>query len=287
MTFDTLISADEAAAHLADPGWVFVDCRFVLGQAEQGRAAYLDRHIAGAVYAHLDEDLSGPVIPGKTGRHPLPAEEDFEATVARLGIDPESQVVAYDERSGDMAAARLWWLLKWAGHDSVAVLSGGFSAWTALDLPCASGVEEHPPSRFVGRFREAMAASTEEVLASLGDRVLIDSRASNRYRGENEVIDPVAGHIPGAYSLPVAGNVSPDGTFLDAGPLRARFEAVPGADDPHATIFYCGSGVTAAHGVLAYAHAGLGPGLPKLYAGSWSEWITDPARPVETGERPE
>jgi thiosulfate/3-mercaptopyruvate sulfurtransferase len=276
MTFSTLISVADAAAHLDDPAWLFVDCRFVLGQPGAGRTAYLAGHLAGAVYADLDEDLSGPVVPGETGRHPLPEQDRFAATATWLGVGPDTQVVAYDDGSGALAAARLWWLLNWAGHDAVAVLDGGFTAWRDAGLPCVTGPQERPPGAFTGRFRNELAVGATE----LAGRTVVDSRAADRYRGENETIDPVAGHIPGARSLPFAGNLGPNGLFLGPAELRERFAAVAGADGP--PVFYCGSGVTAAQNVLAYTHAGLG--MPALYPGSWSEWITDPARPVETGD---
>ncbi len=221
MTFTTLISVPEAAAHQDDPTWLFVDCRSVLGQPGAGRAAYLAEHIAGAVFADLDEDLSGPVEPGRTGRHPLPRPDRFAATATWLGIGTDTQVVAYDAGSGALAAARLWWLLKWAGHDAVAVLDGGFAAWQDAGLPCVAGPQERPPGDFVGRFQAGLVAGAED----LAGRTVVDSRAADRYRGENETIDPVAGHIPGARSLPFAGNVGPDGRLLSPEELRKRFAA--------------------------------------------------------------
>ncbi len=271
MAFSTIITPSEAAPFVGDTGWLFVDCRAVLGQPDAGRAAYQREHLAGAVFADLDTDLSAPVVPGVTGRHPLPGEEEFEATAGRLGIGPETQVVAYDERDGSMAAARLWWLLHWSGHDTVAVLDGGLDSWRAAGLPLAGGIEQRPSTVFTGRFREAMAVGAD----GLEERTLVDARAADRFRGENETVDPVAGHIPGAVSLPFAGNVGADGRFLAPAALAERYA---GLTEP---VFYCGSGVTAAHSVLAYAHAGLGTAA--LYPGSWSEWITDPSRPVETG----
>jgi thiosulfate/3-mercaptopyruvate sulfurtransferase len=292
MTVSTLIRATSAAAHLDDPGWVFVDCRFTLGQPDAGRTAYRTEHLPGAVYADLDRDLSGPITPGRTGRHPLPAPDALVATLSRLGIDAGTQVVTYDERTGGMAAARLWWLLRWAGHDAVAVLDGGLAAWRDAGLPTSAEPVEPTPRTFTPRFRDGLTATADDLLRALGtDRyLLLDARAADRYRGENETVDPVAGHIPGAASTPYTENLTPDGTFRDPADLRAQFAAAtpaapadPGVDPAPAdrTVTYCGSGVTAAHTVLAYAHAGLG--LPRLYAGSWSEWITDPARPVATG----
>lgn len=284
MKYTTLIDAHDAIAHLQDPDWAFIDCRFVLGAPEKGREAYHALHLPGAVFADLEEDLSGAVDRGRTGRHPLPSEADFEATMSRLGVDGQTQVVAYDEGSGALAAARLWWLLKWAGHDDVAVLNGGLTQWSAQGYPCAPGSEQRLPRHFIGRYRPAMAVSAQDVLSSLtseGD-VFVDSRTRDRYRGENETIDPIAGHIPGAISLPYVENLTPDGLFLEPRQLHVRFEALSQRTSPQSTVFYCGSGVTAAHNILAYAHAGLG--IPKLYVGSWSEWITDRTRPVATGE---
>lgn len=272
MPYTTLIGVAEAVPHRDDPDWLFVDCRHALGQPDAGRAAYRAAHVAGAVFADLDTDLSGPVVPGRTGRHPLPAEAAFEATAGRLGIGPGTQVVAYDASSGAMAAARLWWLLRWAGHDAVAVLDGGLAAWTAAGLPVASGDEERPPAAFTGRFGRMPVATTDELPDG---RILVDARAADRFRGENETVDPVAGHIPGARSLPYAGNVTSAGTFETPATLRQRFAELGSGEK----VFYCGSGVTAAHHVLAHEHAGLGAAA--LYPGSWSEWITDEDRPVE------
>jgi thiosulfate/3-mercaptopyruvate sulfurtransferase len=270
MSYQTLISADDAAKHLGDRGWVFVDCRFTLGDPDAGRRDYAGAHLPGAVFADLDRDLSGPIVPGRTGRHPLPAEDEFERTMSRLGIGPGSQVVAYDAGPGAMAAARLWWLLTWAGHDLVAVLDGGLARWGATGHPTTRGHDpgSEPPEPFRATYRPGLVATADE----LTGRTLVDVRAADRFRGENETIDPVPGHIPGALSVPFAGNVAPDGTLLAPAELRRRYGAI---DDP---VFYCGSGVSAAHSVLAYRHAGLG--MPQLYPGSWSEWITDPARPV-------
>ena len=281
MSFSTLISVTEAGSHLSDPRWVFVDCRFVLGRPSEGYERYLASHISGAVYADLESDLSGPVEAGVSGRHPLPDEAAFSATMSRLGIDSSIQVVAYDESSGAMAAARLWWLLRWAGHESVAVLDGGFAAWQREGLPSGNGLEAVAPRTFTGNFRPELVASGRQVRALIGNGgVVVDSRTSDRYRGENETIDRVAGHIPTARSIPYPGNVDSDGRFLPERQLAARFSELPGEATEEA-VFYCGSGVTAAHNILAIAH--VRAQFPKLYAGSWSEWINDPANPIASG----
>lgn len=280
MVHTTLISAHELVHHLHDPGWTVVDCRFSLDDTERGRRDYQQAHIPGAVYAHLDEDLSGPVIPGRTGRHPLPDVDTFARTLCAWGIGPGVQVVAYDD-SGGAIAARLWWMLRWLGHDAVAVLDGGWPCWQEEGYPTRSGVETRPPRTFVPNPRPEMILTTAEVLAHLHDPDwrLLDARAPERYRGEVEPIDPVAGRIPGALSAPYADNLGPNGRFLPPEALRARFHALVGNVPPERVACYCGSGVTAAHDLLAMAHAGLG--LPRLYVGSWSEWITDPGRPIE------
>lgn len=270
------------AAHLGDPAWAVVDCRFRLAEPAWGRRAYAAGHLPGAVYAHLDDDLSGPVVKGRTGRHPLPTPEAAARTFGAWGIGEGVQVVAYDDAGGAIAA-RLWWMLRWLGHDAVAVLDGGLPAWQRAGLPLRAGVEERPARRFVPHVRPHLVADAAAVEA-LGGRAgtcLLDAREGARYRGEHEPIDPVAGHVPGARSAPFAENLDADGRFLPPEALRARFAPLlAGADAEHAVV-YCGSGVTAAHDVLALAHAGLGEA--RLYAGSWSEWITDPSRPVATG----
>lgn len=282
MSFTTLIDGATLAAHLDDPAWAIVDCRFTLDQPARGRQAYLQAHIPGAVYAHLDEDLSGPIVPGRTGRHPLPSVEDAARTFGEWGIDEQTQVIAYDDAGGAFAA-RLWWLLRWLGHDAVAVLDGGWPRWLAEGRPTRSGVEQRAPRRFVPRPRPALVVSAEELLRQLHNAhvPIIDARAPERYRGEVEPIDAVAGHIPGARNAPYSANLAPDGRFLPPAQLAEHWRAVLGTAPAEQAILYCGSGVTAAHNALALAHAGLG--MPRLYAGSWSEWITDATRPVERG----
>ncbi len=281
--YQTLITADELATKLSAPDWAIVDCRFSLRESERGRHEYDQARIPGAVYAHLDEDLSGHIVPGKTGRHPLPSVDALAQTLSNWGIDASVQVVAYDDRDGSMAAARLWWLLRWLGHDAVAVLDGGWQQWQRAGYPVASGVESRARRVFTPHVREEWAATAEEVLATLDEPALhlVDVRSGERYRGEQEPLDPVAGHIPGAVNLPYIEMLAADGRFLPAEELRARFQTLLGDTPPEQTIFYCGSGVTAAQALLAFAHAGLGDG--RLYAGSWSEWITNPNRPTATG----
>jgi len=281
--FTTLVSTAELSQHLTDPDWAIVDCRFTLTETERGRRDYRQAHIPGALYAHVDEDLSGPIVRGKTGRHPLPDVDVMAHRLSRWGIDSSVQVVAYDDTGGSMAA-RLWWLLRWLGHDAVAVLDGGFPKWQREGREVRGGAESRPPRVFIPNPRSDMFVSTLDVLAALKDagRRLLDSRTADRYRGENETIDPVAGHIPGAICAPYPDNLDADGAFKSQAELRARFQALLGDAPAESAVFYCGSGVTAAHNILAMKHAGLGGA--RLYAGSWSEWITDPARPIRTGE---
>jgi thiosulfate/3-mercaptopyruvate sulfurtransferase len=283
MTYETIIDFTAASEHYDDPDWVFVDCRFDIKDTERGEREYRQAHISGAVYAHLDRDLSGPVVKGRTGRHPLPAPEVFALTIGRLGIGPRTRVVAYDESTGASAAARFWWMLKWAGHDAVAVLDGGFKKWCAEGLSYSTGAETKVKRESGAAFKPEMARNAFEVglLLSQPAWVVLDARAADRYRGDNETVDPVAGHITGALSAPYMSNLNPDGTFRTRGEIAAGLEKIlAGRDAAHAVV-YCGSGVTAAHLALAFAYAGKG--LPILYPGSWSEWITDPSRPITRG----
>jgi thiosulfate/3-mercaptopyruvate sulfurtransferase len=275
----TLISTSELADHLDESDWVVVDCRFSLDDTGRGRGDYLRAHVPGAVYAHLDEDLSGPIMPGETGRHPLPAVDVIAKKLGQWGIEAGVQVVAYDDNTGGVAA-RLWWMLRWLGHDSVAVLNGGWRQWSDEGRPARAGEEQSEPRIFTPHPRPEMVVDASAVLAmgTNPTQRLVDSRSRERYRGEQELIDPVAGHIPGAVCAPYMDNLDADGRFRPTEELRARFEAVLGELEPAQAVFYCGSGVTAAHNLLAMAHAGLE--IARLYAGSWSEWITDPQRPV-------
>lgn len=277
----TLISAQALAARLsAGTPTVVLDARFDLGQPAAGRADFAAGHVPGARYAHLDEDLSG-VRNGTNGRHPLPARGAFAAWAGAQGITPGAQVVAYDDQGGAYAA-RLWWLLRWLGHDAVAVLDGGYSAWRA-----AGGAVDaaQPPAPAAAAAYPATAEpamptlDAAALLARLGRVRLVDARAGERFRGEVEPLDPVAGHIPGATLRCFKDNLQADGRFKPAEALRAEFAAwgSPAADVVH----QCGSGVTACHNLLAMAHAGLEGS--RLYPGSWSEWCADPARPVARG----
>jgi thiosulfate/3-mercaptopyruvate sulfurtransferase len=281
MVYTTLISTAELSQHLADLNWAIIDCRFALADIEQGRRNYHAAHIAGAVYAHLDHDLSGPVIAGRTGRHPLPAVESFAQTLSNWGIDNQVQVVAYDDAGGAMAA-RLWWMLRWLGHEAVAVLDGGWPAWRSAGGAERSDIETRPARTFRPNPQPHLLAEVDEVERIRTDPAfhLIDSRGADRYRGENETIDPVAGHIPGAVSAPFAHNLGEEAHFQSQAALKTRFQDLLGDTPPENAVFYCGSGVTAAHNLLAMAQAGLGDG--RLYAGSWSEWIANPERPVAT-----
>ncbi|MBK7779231.1 MAG: sulfurtransferase [Ardenticatenia bacterium] len=278
----TLIGSQDLARHLDDPLWRVVDCRFSLLDPPRGRADHARGHVPGAVYADLDADLSAPVQPGRTGRHPLPDVARLAERLGGWGIDEATQVVAYDDGSGGIAA-RLWWLLRWLGHEAVAVLDGGWAAWTAEGLPVDDRVPSPSRRRFHPAPRSELVLQAAEAArwATDGRHCLLDAREAIRYRGEAEPIDAVAGHIPGALSAPYLDNLGPDGRWLPAAALARRYAGILG---PHAAAdcaVYCGSGVTAAHDVLAMVHAGLGE--PRLYAGSWSEWITDPARKVATG----
>ena len=281
MSYSTTISVTELASHLDDPNWAIIDSRFKLAEPEQAQMDYVVSHITGAVYAHLNRDLSGPIIKGVTGRHPLPSVKHITSVFSNFGIDEHVQVVAYDDQGGALAAARVWWLLRWLGHEAVAVLDGGWQAWVAQNLPMKCGVETREPRQFSPHPRDEIIVTAQDVDKMRNDPAfrVLDARSAERYRGENETIDPVAGHIPGAISAPYAGNLNPDGTFRADDRICARYKRLIGDVHIEHVVCYCGSGVTAAHDVLAMVKAGLGE--PRLYAGSYSDWITDPQRPVE------
>jgi thiosulfate/3-mercaptopyruvate sulfurtransferase len=281
--YTTLISGYDLASNMFNPDWVIVDVRFTLGESQRGWQDYQRGHIPGAVYAHLEKDLCAAPEPGITGRHPLPSIEFLASKFSEWGIDSSVQVVAYDDSPGIglSTAPRLWWTLKWLGHASVAVLDGGWTHWQALRLPVEMGDVPNASRRFVASVRSELLVNSKDVeQLRLNPRYLIfDSRSAERYRGENETIDPVAGHIPGAISAPYLDNIHSSGLFLSKQELHARFTELLGGVPATGAVFYCGSGVTAANNLLALAHAGLGEG--RLYPGSWSEWITDPNRPTD------
>lgn len=281
MTYTTTINATELADHLGNPDWAIIDSRFKLAEPEQGGLDYESAHIPGAVYAHVDHDLSSPVIKGVTGRHPLPSVQTIAETFSRFGIDSGVQVVAYDDQGGALAAARVWWLLRWLGHEAVAILDGGWQAWVKAGYPVRGGIEIRPTRKFIPYPHNELIISTAEVDRMRKDPAyrVLDARSADRYRGENETIDPVAGHIPGAISAPYASNLNLDGTFKSDEDIAAMYKRLIDAVPINQVVCYCGSGVTAAHDVLAMVKGGLGEA--RLYAGSYSEWITDPKRPVE------
>lgn len=279
----TLVPAEALAAALDRRDLAIVDARFSLGDPEAGEAAHRAAHLPGAGYAHLDRDLSDLSKPATHGRHPLPEPAAFAATLARLGIAPDTQGVVYDAGDGAMAAARLWWLLRLAGHSRVAVLDGGFARWQALGLPLESGpvADCGAPMRAIA-FDTAQIAGSDEVQARLGEAPgwLLDARAPERFRGEVEPLDPVAGHIPGARNRPYARSLR-DGVFLPAAELRDSFDALIGATPPARVVLQCGSGVTAAHLLLGMEHAGLHGA--RVYAPSWSGWVSGAGRAVAVG----
>ncbi|MDB6085657.1 MAG: rhodanese-like domain protein [Gammaproteobacteria bacterium] len=299
MAFTTLIdvpslhelrhaAAADPAGSPAARGPVLLDCRFDLGAPDAGRQAYWAAHIPGAHYADLNRDLAGPVT-ADSGRHPLPSPTALLSFFASLGIGRDTQVVAYDDANGAMAA-RAWWLLRWLGHDRVAVLDGGFNAWLASGGHVEAGAAQTgiagEAARLAAEPRLGAVMDTTGVLHTMEDpaRLLVDARAPERFAGTVEPIDPIAGHVPGAVNHPFTSNLGPEGRFLAAEELRRRWLHRLGATDPANVILMCGSGVTACHNLLAMEVAGLPGAL--LYAGSWSEWIRDPKRPVARGIEP-
>jgi thiosulfate/3-mercaptopyruvate sulfurtransferase len=281
--YTTLITASELAARIDDPKIVIVDCRHDLMNLAAGADGYAIGHIPNAVFADMETALSGAKVGADgrfRGRHPLPERTALLQTLRGWGVDDDTQVVAYDAHGG-MFAARLWWLLRWLGHPAVAVLDGGLAAWQSLALAMTTVVPAGRRGAIEEHASLAPTVAAADVLANLGSSRLtvIDARAPDRFRGENETIDPVGGHIPGAKNRFFKDNLQPDGRFKDAGQLKADFGAL--VADPANAVMQCGSGVTACHNLLALEVAGL-PGAA-LYPGSWSEWCADPARPVATG----
>lgn len=282
-TYDTLISAEQlAAAQQAGTPLLVLDCSFELTNHDAGKAAYAAGHVPGAHYLHLEHALSAAKT-GKNGRHPLPTREVFATTLAALGVNDNTQVVAYDN-AGGMYAARLWWMLRWAGHRAVAVLDGGIAAWKAAGQPVSTDVPAAlPAGNFSLKAPLVATLSYEDVKANIDtrQRLVLDARAPDRFRGENETMDPIGGHIPGAKNRLFKDNLGADGRFKPADQLRSEFNAITG-DRPAAEIVnQCGSGVTACHNLLAMEVAGLQGAA--LYPGSWSEWSAQPGAPIATG----
>ena len=279
--YTTLISTDDVSTHF-DGTWAIIDCRFDLQHPNWGRDQYLLSHIPGAVYAHLSDDMSAPLT-GLNGRHPWPSIQAMTATFSRLGIANDTQAVVYDQDSG-MYASRLWWMLRYMGHQAVAVLDGGWARWSREGRSTRSGNETRPATSFAARVRPELIVGIDRVAAAVSDpgTLLVDARAPERFEGVSESLDRVAGHIPGAINRFFKRNVGAEGTFLPPDQLRNELTQTLGAHAPDRTIMYCGSGVTACHNLLALEHAGL-PGA-RLYPGSWSEWCADPERPVATGK---
>jgi len=278
MVFTTLVDTATVAAHLDDSNWVVFDCRFDLTKPGAGQRAYAEAHIPGARYAHLDNDLSSPVT-ANSGRHPLPDAEVLAAKLGCWGVGRRTQVVAYDGGAGAVAA-RLWWLLRWLGHEAVAVLDGGLSKWQKEQRPLTSESPTITPTVFKATVDDSLWVQTPlvERLIAEGSDLLVDARAAPRFQGAREPIDTVAGHIPGAINRPFDNNVDAHGCFLPNDVLRGQFQELLQGKEPVQVINMCGSGVTACHNILAMERAGL-PGA-KLYVGSWSEWIRDSRRPV-------
>ncbi|MBL0142547.1 MAG: sulfurtransferase [Betaproteobacteria bacterium] len=283
MKAELLVSTQTLAAHLDDPEWIVFDTRFDLANTEKGRDAWKEAHIPGAYFMHLDEDLAGART-GRNGRHPLPAIEAFALRMNRCGVAPGRQVVIYDDGGGSFAV-RLWWMLRWLGHDRVALLDGAFAAWKREGRPLDAAV----PAPREGRFEPVPApgalvdaSAVAKGLQGAG-MVLVDARAATRFLGENETLDPVAGHIPGAINRFWQHNLGYGGRFLSAEELRAEFLEELGDVPPSTVVHNCGSGVTACHNLFAMELAGLTGS--RLYPGSWSEWCADPSRPVATGAK--
>ncbi|MFI4888533.1 MAG: sulfurtransferase [Burkholderiales bacterium] len=277
-----MIGTAELARHLGDPALVIVDVRHDLAQPERfSEDAYAKAHVPGAFFVHLDRDLSA-LKTGRNGRHPLPTPEAAAAVFGRLGIDASRQVVAYDQGDG-LFASRAWWMLRWLGHDKAAVLDGGFAKWLREGRPVSAEAPVAKPAKFVPiRVRPTVNAAGVAASLPRHDLLLLDARAAERYRGDVEPIDAIAGHIPGALNRPYARNLAADATFRPARELRSEFDGMlhgRGADD---VVHYCGSGVSACHNLLAMAIAGYP--LTRLYPGSWSEWSADPERPVAKGQ---
>lgn len=276
----TLIDAAGLAEHIGAGDVVVLDCRFSLADTDEGFEQYKKSHLPGAHYVHLDNDLSSAIVEGTSGRHPLPTQEAFIQQLRSWGVNDNTQVFVYDDAGGAIAA-RAWWLCLWVGHQACAVLNGGFKAWLNQQLPLST----EQPAALAGnatiRPTLTQLIQADQVLDK--DRVLLDARAPERYSGEVEPLDKLAGHIPTALNLPFTDNLDNNGSFISADKLKTRFDSVLDQHSVNDVTHYCGSGVTAAHNILAMMHAGIG--MSTLYAGSWSEWVQDPSRPTASDQQ--
>lgn len=280
MSYTTLVDAATLRANLDNPSWLVVDVRHQLADTGYGERVYGEAHVPGAVFLHCDRDLSGAMT-GRNGRHPLPERQALVDCLGEIGIGPTTQVVVYDDAQG-MIAGRLWWLLRWLGHERVALLDGGWQAWLAAAGPVTAVLPNLQPTRFIVHAgRDPVGADYLLAHLETPGLHLIDARAPDRFRGENETLDPVGGHIPGAANRFFRDNLQADGRFKPAAELRAEWLAVLAGAGAEAVVHSCGSGVSACHNLLAMEIADL-PGS-RLYAGSWSEWCADPGRPVARG----
>ena len=281
--YNTLISAEDLLNISENQHTRILDCRFRLGDTNAGRKMFAEGHIPGAQYIHLDDDLSGPIISGQTGRHPLPSIAQATDLWSRLGIDETVQVVVYDDVGGAIAA-RAWWMLRWLGHENVAVLNGGLAAWISLGGTLQQEIMTVSFREFKANEQKGWIVNVEELeqLRQNTQWAIVDSRTPERYRGEKEPIDPIAGHIPDALNAPHPNTIGTDGVFKSVEELAELYKDYGLPNDSEKTVFYCGSGVTACRNILAYSVAGHG--IARLYAGSWSEWIIDPERPIGTIE---
>ncbi len=280
MLFQTIIKPAVLSQHLNNPNFRIIDVRSYLDDFSRGKMEFQEAHIPNAIHADLEADLSGLVISGQTSRHPLPSPKDLEEKFSGWGIGPDTQVILYDQSHGGIAA-RLWWMLQWMGHRACAVLEGGWKIWKELPLPVSNKVNQPERTQFVGQPQLKWLISAEEVEARLHDpqKTLIDSRASERYHAIYEPIDPIAGHIPSAKNRPFLNNLDEELGWKDPNLLKAEWASIIGDSRPQDLIIYCGSGVTACHNILSLLYAGYD--WPKLYAGSWSEWITNSSRPIQ------
>ncbi len=278
--YSSLISTQIAQDHLDNPKWSFFDCRYELTVPDKKKAEFAVSHIPGTSYVHMNQDLAATHVPGKTGRHPLPSVDDMASKFSAMGIDKSIQVAVYDDAGGSHAA-RFWWMLRWLGHDAVAVIDGGWSRWIKEERPVSSELLIPEAKEFIASPRLSWTVTADEILEIINNpkACVLDARSAQRFRGENEKFDPVAGHIPGAHSAPFTDNLDENGNWKSRSELCQRFKNLLEGSPVEEAVSYCGSGITACHNILAMYHAGLGDS--RLYPGSWSEWITNPDRPVE------